>query len=382
MREPHLELIQILYEKRLLKHICLNRLFILAILSKSAQLLEYFLKEGVNVNHCDKDGNSALILTIKNIEFEHFQRIVEYLVDHGADVNHLNNKGQSALYYACNSSIGDCYEMSEYLIQKGAHLSIKNKKGESLFSRVCHRSYYGWRCKYLLCSDLIRNFYNLFQSQDYSVLPNKVTKSIDNNDLQFIDYLDAFKLIHAEEDKVVNSRKLRDEQILEYFTSFDFSEKFVTDILISLKDKLELLYTGKNKIEVHFPQIKKPIMEKFDLEVNKEKELVFTTPIDLFMEKFRKHKELIKLKYGCTDEPNQFVERSLNFLELEDMLGDNLLNIINDESNECAKLKKAYLLCEKIDSMIDKVETFSDIAHKLFDFLSQEEVRCFLNLNI
>jgi ankyrin repeat protein len=66
LRETNEELIQLLYKKGYLKDICLNRLFLLAVSSGSSKLVKYFLKKGADVNHCDENGNSALILRTKS----------------------------------------------------------------------------------------------------------------------------------------------------------------------------------------------------------------------------------------------------------------------------------------------------------------------------
>jgi hypothetical protein len=294
---------------------------------------------------------------------------IEYLVNYGADINHLDNSGKCVLYYACKSGH---MSICEFLIRKGANLY---QDTENIFSHVNEKS------QYLFCSYLIRNFYNLFQSQEALALPDKIVKSIDNNDIHLNDYLGAFKLIYENEDKVAKSKELRDDRILEYFASFDFREKFVTDISINLKDKIELLNIGKIKIEAYFPQIKRHMMNEFNLRVRNTENNKSIISVDSFMEKFREHKKLHEEIFkNANEQASQSKEFNLSFSELEDLLlNDNLINAINEATDECAKLTKGFLLCKKINYYTQEMERNFDVSNELFEFLSQEEVRSFLN---
>jgi hypothetical protein len=260
----------------------------------------------------------------------------------------------------------------EFLILKGANF---HQNAESIFSRA------NVQCQYLFCSHLIRNFYELFQSHESSVLREKVLKSIDNNEIQYIDLFKAFKVTYESEDQVTNAKELRNHRILEYFASFAFREKFVTDLFINLKDKLELFNIGKNKIEMNFPEIKMPSIEKFNLPIeNIEYSNIIS--VESFMEKFREHKTQNEVRFQIGNEQSsQSNEKNLSFSELEELLQDeNLLHIINDKSDDCAKSNKAFNLCKRINYYILELERILNASNKFFDFLSQEEVQSFLNL--
>jgi len=358
-------LVEILFDKGLLSHVCVNRLFRLAICSFNLEFTRYFLNKGVNLNQCDEAGDSPLILATKITEKEEdFESFIRVLVENGANVK---NSGKSAIYYACRN---DSFQISEYLVQKGADLSNHSKNGESLFSKA------SFDCKYLLCTDVIRQFYNLFQSQ------NALREKVVNQSIKNCEFLEAFQMIYYDEDKEFKSKALRDEGILEYFATFDFREKFVADVLTILNDRFELLKNAKIKIEMRLPQIKTPVIKEFNLAIkNTDSKYIFTASADSFMEKLREHKELIKVKYG--DKLIEEIEMPSNCSELEEfLLDDNLSKIINEDSDVCAKLKTAHLLYEKINSVIEEVTTISDQAHRIFDLLSQSEVRFFLNLSI
>ncbi len=85
------------------------------------ELLPVFLERGVDVNHTDNEGRTALMLhTTKEMAKE--------LLLAGADINLADNEGNTALHYALyNSDDGG----SRFLVKKGADYNRANNDGET-----------------------------------------------------------------------------------------------------------------------------------------------------------------------------------------------------------------------------------------------------------
>lgn len=86
-------------------------------------LLPLFLEKGVDVNHADNNGNTALIINTQNFCYK---GVVKELVRAGADVNISNNSGNNALHYALR--YGN-QEVSRFLIKKGADYNKADNQG-------------------------------------------------------------------------------------------------------------------------------------------------------------------------------------------------------------------------------------------------------------
>ena len=85
------------------------------------ELLPIFLERGVDVNHTDNDGMTALMHLIdKNAAKE--------LLRAGADINIADHEGNTALHHAL--MCGD-QTTARYLIRKGADYNRSNNYGET-----------------------------------------------------------------------------------------------------------------------------------------------------------------------------------------------------------------------------------------------------------
>ena len=87
-------------------------------------VVEYFLKKGVNVDAKDQDGNTALIKASINNQLE----IVKYLIKNGADVNIKNNDAITALMVAAYSGHLDVVNL---LLKNGADINTKTNADRS-----------------------------------------------------------------------------------------------------------------------------------------------------------------------------------------------------------------------------------------------------------
>ena len=97
--------------------------------NKDAGIIEFFLKNGVNVNQVDESGNTAFLNAIRGNNVA----LAEKLGPMVSDFNHSNHDGYSALTYAImRNSIPDF----KFLLTKGADLEVIDKKGNNLAYHV------------------------------------------------------------------------------------------------------------------------------------------------------------------------------------------------------------------------------------------------------
>ncbi|MCI8372799.1 MAG: hypothetical protein HFI75_10495 [Lachnospiraceae bacterium] len=88
-----------------------------------SKVMPVLLDQGVDVNHTDNSGNTALIATAWNGSM---RDNIKELVRAGADVNAVNERGDTALHYVLK--FGDS-ESARFLIKKGADYNCANNEG-------------------------------------------------------------------------------------------------------------------------------------------------------------------------------------------------------------------------------------------------------------
>ena len=83
------------------------------------ELLPLFLDRGVDVNHVDQEGRTALM-------FQWHKEMAKELLGAGADINKVDKEGNTALHYALEAG---GQEDARYLIRKGADYNHPNNQG-------------------------------------------------------------------------------------------------------------------------------------------------------------------------------------------------------------------------------------------------------------
>ncbi|CAM9594209.1 unnamed protein product [Hapterophycus canaliculatus] len=75
-------------------------------------------------------GNTLLVVAVQQLQMP----VIEFLVRRGADVNHCNTSGNTPLHFAMSYDTSG--KMGEYLINNGADDTIENKQGLSPYDGI------------------------------------------------------------------------------------------------------------------------------------------------------------------------------------------------------------------------------------------------------
>ena len=94
----------------------------------STNMLEYMIFRGANVNGTDELGVSPLIKAVqcKNIE------AIETLLEFGADINHQTKEGNTALMNSVRKWCPEIMQIIELLINRGSDINLINKRGRNV----------------------------------------------------------------------------------------------------------------------------------------------------------------------------------------------------------------------------------------------------------
>jgi ankyrin repeat protein len=99
--------------------------------------LELELKNGANVNEMEPEFNLNFLqkciideFSLQGKDGEEFAKMVQLLLDNGIDVNHQDVDGCTALHFAIGE---EQYELAKILLKNGANPAIVDKRGETAF---------------------------------------------------------------------------------------------------------------------------------------------------------------------------------------------------------------------------------------------------------
>jgi ankyrin repeat protein len=297
--------------------------------------MEYLIENGANINILDNEEQTPLFHACQFDKRE----IAELLIKNGALIDTQDSDGESPLLIACrNGSI----EIAKLLIDQGANLSIQDDDGESpLFL-----AYQSGKKELidLLCVRFIENFYDNFVKLDIEKFRQKIIDSIDNTQMFVIQWghLKAFKSMRS----IDSLKELKEKNILEYFASYEFQEKYILDLVNTLNEQKESLHIAKTKLIYRFPNVKSKNLNKSKL--LKSEESIFYY--------------------------------SLSYSDISELIKNNTLIDFVMQSTEQTKMRNAVLVFRKIQSFSQVVEKNLQLSRYLLEFLTQKEILEFLKL--
>jgi ankyrin repeat protein len=99
-----------------------------------SQLIETFIKSGVNIDEQDNEGNTPLLVAVEKNDLE----TVQLLVNNGADINLKNKEGSTPLNIAVMKGNKDYYDMIKLLLAFEADPNIKDSKGLTLIEKILY----------------------------------------------------------------------------------------------------------------------------------------------------------------------------------------------------------------------------------------------------
>ncbi len=97
--------------------------------NKDAEVIEFFLKNGVNVNQVDKSGNTAFLNAVRGNNVT----LAEKFAPMVSDINHRNHDGYTALSYAVMRNSVPAFKS---LLDKGADPKVIDAEGNNLAYHV------------------------------------------------------------------------------------------------------------------------------------------------------------------------------------------------------------------------------------------------------
>jgi ankyrin repeat protein len=271
-----------------------NSPFYLACLNCNREVVELFIKKGARLNEPNKKGENALFFAC----LDGNKQKVDLLIRHSVQINQTNRNGENALFYACRDEYCNIYkpkteqmyEIVKLLMESGIDRELRNNQGRTVLFIACENDDFELvrlilnETRELLIEDeignsllsvaikhsspdivnlirnrLIENTYNEFQYKDAGKFRDLIAHSIDSSKWFILkwDHLKAFDLL---DQKGVQTEleELKTKGILRYFTTVEFQQKFLNDIVDNLKNHREFLENEKRKIEnsLYFEDLK------------------------------------------------------------------------------------------------------------------------------
>ncbi|CAH8288065.1 ankyrin repeat protein [Mariniflexile fucanivorans] len=103
-----------------------NALHNIASNTKDANIVDFFIKKGINIHQKDNKGNTAFLNAAKGNNLEVLQKMIPLI----KNINEQNNEGLTAITYATQSINLEAFE---FLKEKGANVNIVDAEGNNLF---------------------------------------------------------------------------------------------------------------------------------------------------------------------------------------------------------------------------------------------------------
>jgi tankyrase len=102
-----------------------KELFLNALINGDKELIDLFVRAGINIHSEDEKGNPSVLIAMK----EGYTVIVKILLNAGADIDARDKMGITLLMLACGKSTQSYKEIAELLINKGALINQHDRLG-------------------------------------------------------------------------------------------------------------------------------------------------------------------------------------------------------------------------------------------------------------
>ena len=136
------EMVKILLKVKNKLSTTLNEALDEAIGGSLTEIPKILIKEGADVNHVNKHGETAFIIAVKNGASEN----IKILLKAGADINQVNERGETALIIAVESGAS---ESIKTLLEAGSDINQVNERGETALM-IAIKNGISWCIKTLL----------------------------------------------------------------------------------------------------------------------------------------------------------------------------------------------------------------------------------------
>ena len=119
---------------------------------------------GLDINIVNEHGDNILMRNIFNVscDFEQYYDIAKFFVKNGGNLNHKNKKGNTALMLLIKHYLGNNLpEIIELLIKNKANINIKNNLGETAI-KLNNQNYNDERVKKILDEQIDKEYQYLY----------------------------------------------------------------------------------------------------------------------------------------------------------------------------------------------------------------------------
>nr|WBF70347.1 putative Sel1-like repeat-containing protein [Megavirus caiporensis] len=154
------------------------------------ETIKFLLDRGANINSQNKEGETPLMLVLRDNDTNKFPEIVELLLSRGASVNSLNNHKETPLMCAtCRCCSKYSVEVTELLLKYGADIEYCNDKGVTIFM---YASIFAGRYNEYKITDLLIKHganINAITNNGLNVLMISCINILDTDNTNIIEYL-------------------------------------------------------------------------------------------------------------------------------------------------------------------------------------------------
>jgi len=256
-----------------------------ALHNRMTKLCKLLITKGADCKGLDTHQNSTLILASKCDMVE----VGKMLIDKGVDMNHHDLLHMYPLSYAIQF---ENIEFAEMLIKKGSRLDKIDYLGNTPMTLAIMKNqeyivdlliaHNACMCHgplekaieldesnivYKIKTALLKRLYNEFQQTSSESICSRLKHSMHDTEI-YIFKSDYALLFESLDEKDIEEDKKRVNPILPYLVGFEFQEKFVQDVMNSLRDHIETLTLAENKLSCYYSRFISKLNTKLKLNID------------------------------------------------------------------------------------------------------------------